>query len=66
MKLTCKLIVLASLTILIVTMIIALPQQAQKPQIIWADYDSLVLTGPICNPFHPNTLASDSVTSIMS
>ncbi|MGC8570836.1 MAG: ABC transporter substrate-binding protein, partial [Caldivirga sp.] len=66
MKLARKLIVLASLTILIVTMIIALPQQAQKPQIIWADYGSLVLTGPIYNPFYPNTLASDSVTSIMT
>ncbi|WP_291999662.1 ABC transporter substrate-binding protein, partial [Caldivirga sp.] len=66
MKLTRKLIILASLTILIVTMIIALPQQAQKPQIIWADYGSLVLTGPIYNPFYPNTLASDSVTSIMT
>ena len=67
LNMSVKVLVLTVIVILVVMINVALPQAAsQKPQIIWADYGSLVLTGPIYNPFYPNTLASDSVTSIMT
>ncbi|NAZ29284.1 MAG: hypothetical protein GU355_08365 [Caldivirga sp.] len=61
LNMSVKVLVLTVIVILVVMINVALPQAAsQKPQIIWADYGSLVLTGPIYNPFYPNTLASDS------
>lgn len=48
LNMSVKVLVLTVIVILVVMINVALPQAtSQKPQIIWADYGSLVLTGPI-------------------